>query len=117
MAISEFPIGSIKPTIGYFPDVATGPKADSLALAISNILGFLTLIAGLAFIFYFIIGAVNWITSAGDPKKLETARAMILHAFIGLIITLIAYPLLSVLSHFLGFNLASPTDLINQFQF
>jgi len=109
--------GTIKKTIGYSPGDTKVAAADSLALVVSNILGFLTLIAGLAFIFYFIIGAVNWITSAGDPKKLETARTMILNAFIGLIITLIAYPLLSVLSHFLGFDLASPADLINQFHF
>lgn len=115
MATPDF--GTIKKTIGYSPGDTLNYSADSLTLAISNILGFLTLIAGLAFIFYFIIGAVNWITSAGDPKKLETARAMILNAFIGLIITLIAYPLLSVLSHFLGFDLASPADLINQFHF
>lgn len=117
MAVTTKPIGTIAPTIGYSPSAPGALPDNPLALVISNILGFLTLIAGLAFIFYFIIGAVNWITSAGDPKKLETARAMILNAFIGLIITLIAYPLLSVLSHFLGFNLASPTDLINQFHF
>jgi len=89
---------------------------NKIALLISNILGFFTLIAGFAFLFYFIIGAINWIVSAGDPQKIQTSRQMIINAIIGLLITVIAYPAILIISQLLGIPLADPADLIKQFQ-
>jgi len=102
------PGGYSAPTSGSTPDVG-------MALVISNILGFMTLIAGLAFLFYFIFGAINWITSAGDPKKLETARQTIMNALIGLVITVIAYPAITIISHLMGVDLLHPSQLIQSF--
>jgi len=89
---------------------------NKITLLISNILGFFTLIAGFAFLFYFIIGAINWIVSAGDPQKIQTSRQMIINAIIGLLITVIAYPAILIISQLLGIPLADPADLIKQFQ-
>jgi len=90
---------------------------NKITLLISNILGFFTLIAGFAFLFYFIIGAINWIVSAGDPQKIQTSRQMIINAIIGLLITVIAYPAILIISRLLGIPLADPAELINQLQF
>jgi len=88
---------------------------DKITLLISNILGFFTLVAGFAFLFYFIIGAINWIISAGDPQKIQTSRQMIINALIGLLITVIAYPAILIISQLLGIPLADPAELIGQF--
>ncbi len=89
---------------------------NRITILISNILGFFTLIAGIAFLFYFIIGAINWIVSAGDPQKIQTSRQMIINAIIGLLITVIAYPAILIISQLLGIPLADPVELIKQFQ-
>jgi len=118
MAITDIDKGPIQAPNIYTPPTGTGVgNLDTrIASIISNVLGFMTLIAGLAFLFYFIFGAINWITSAGDPKKLETARQTIMNALIGLVITVIAYPVLTLLSHFIGVELTNPLSLLNMFK-
>src|SRR3989344_2729753 len=77
---------------GYLaPAVADAPTAAATNL-ISKILAIITIIAGVGFLFYFIFGAVNWITSGGDAQKAAAARNTVLDAVIGLVITVIAYP-------------------------
>jgi len=80
---------------------------------LSVIIGFLTLIAGLAFIFYFIIGAINLITSSGDPEKTKKGQQQMLNALIGIIITVIAYPIASLISQLLGIPLLNPSQLFS----
>ncbi|MFH0942690.1 MAG: hypothetical protein V1810_00805 [Candidatus Beckwithbacteria bacterium] len=115
--MADIPAGVIQPQAGYSAPAGAGMGnlGDRLASIISNTLGFITVVAGLAFIFYLIFGAINWITSAGDPKKLETARQTITNALIGLTITVIAYPVLTVISHLLGVDLTNPLELLGLF--
>lgn len=48
----------------------------------------LVVIGGLAFFFYLIYGAIQWITSGGDKNKLENAQIHIRNAIIGIAILL-----------------------------
>jgi hypothetical protein len=109
------PLGEFKSkfTAGYNP---SGSAAADLTKIVSNTLAVLTIIAGASFLIYFILGAVNWITSGGDASKAQAARNIILNAVIGLAITVIAYPVLQVLSGLLGIPLAKPEELFSQFQ-
>ena len=106
-------IGS-KLTQGYNPssDVAGG-----LTKVVSNLLALITIIAGLSFVYYFMVGAINWITAGGEAQKAQAARTMIMNALIGLMITVIAYPALLLLSRLLGMPLANPAELFNQLRF
>ena len=110
------PLGTIgsKLTQGYNP---SGNPSGDLTLVISNILAAVTIIAGLSFVYYFMAGAINWITAGGEPQKVTAAHAAILNAVIGLIITVIAYPALMLLSSLLGMPLASPSELFSQLTF
>jgi len=114
----EQPIGSLKlkPETGY---AFSGSESLSFNLAkvLSNVIGFITLIAGIAFIMYFMIGAINWITSAGDATKSQKARSMLTNALIGLAITVLAYPIASILGKLFGIPLVWPAELINSFLF
>ena len=116
MAIKQS-IGSLKlkSSTGY--TFSGSGIAGSLSNVLSNIIGFITFIAGIAFIFYFMIGAINWITSAGDTAKSQKARSMFTNALIGLAITVMAYPIASVLGKLFGIPLTSPADLINSLTF
>ncbi len=113
---ASFDLGNIGPklTQGYNPssDVAGG-----LTKLISNVLALITIIAGLSFVYYFMVGAINWITAGGEAQKAQAARTMIMNALIGLMITVIAYPVILLLSRLLGLPLANPAELFNQLQF
>lgn len=95
---------------GYQPYV----PEEALANLISKTLGIITIIAGVSFLFYFMFGAVNWITSGGDAQKAAAARNTILNAVIGLIITVIAYPAILLISQLIGVPLENPSELFTQ---
>ncbi len=108
-------IGSFqsKFTAGYNP---SGSATADLTKIISNTLAILTIIAGASFLIYFVMGAINWITSGGDSNKAQAARTIILNAVLGMAITVIAYPVLLLLSKLLGIPLSDPAELFSQFQ-
>ena len=117
---STIPFGRIQIFKGYSVDPEAGGYGNlpsQLELIVSNVIGFLTLIAGLAFLFYFLIGAFNWITASGDNQKSQLARRQIFNALIGLIVVVLAYPIISVLSQLLGIHILNPQEVIKQFQF
>ena len=49
--------------------------------------------AGIAAFVFVIIGGVRYITSTGDPARIESAKNTLLYAIIGLIITVLAVPI------------------------
>jgi len=116
IALKQTSIGgfSLKDRSGY---TGSDSLANNITRILSNIIGFITLIAGLAFIMYFMIGAINWITSAGDPTKTQKAQSTITNALIGLLITVIAYPVIQVISRLLGAPLSNPKELLDQLIF
>lgn len=73
--------------------------------AISNIIGFLTAVAIIWFIFQFLLGAIGWISAGGDKGKLEQARSKLANAFVGIIIVFTALVLVSAVGALLGINI------------
>lgn len=112
---SQLRLGNIMPkiTTGYLP----GDAVSGTTKIISNVIAIITLVAGLAFVYFFMVGAVNWITAGGDPQKSQAARATILNALVGLAITVVAYPSILLLSRLLGLPLADPDELFRQLIF
>ncbi len=72
---------------------------------ISNVLGLLTIIAGIWFLLQIILAALSWINSGGDKQNIQTAQKKLTHAFIGLFIVVIAYALVGLIAKFLGLNI------------
>lgn len=81
---------------------------------LSNLLAMLTLVAGIAFLIYFVIGAFNWITAGGDTQKVEKAGKQITNALTGLIIVVAAYSVTAIVGTVLGIDILNPTTIINQ---
>ena len=81
---------------------------------ISTVVGFLTIVAGISFILYFIIAGFSWITAGGDPEKVKKAQANITNALIGLIIVAIAYTVTAIIGSILGFDILNPAQVIEQ---
>jgi len=99
---------------GYLETTSTGAPTADLTKIVSNLLAIITIIAGVGFLFYFIFGAVNWITSGGDAQKAAAARNTILNALIGLVVTVIAYPAILLIAKLIGIPLADPEELFTQ---
>lgn len=62
---------------------------------------FATLIA----LFFLIWGGIKWILSGGDKTKVETARATIIAALIGLVVTFLSFFILQLILGLFGINL------------
>jgi hypothetical protein len=82
---------------------------------VSSIVGFMTIVAGIWFLFQMLFAGYTWMSAGGDTKKMQDSRDRIVHAFIGMVIVVGAWSLLAVVGQFFGYNsLINPTELINQ---
>ncbi|MBP9820135.1 hypothetical protein KBC79_05370 [Candidatus Woesebacteria bacterium] len=79
---------------------------------ISNFIGFMTVLAGVFFVVYFVIAAFNWITSGGDAGKLQNARDRMLHGVLGIIIVVASYAIVGLLGTIVGLDVLNPKQLI-----
>lgn len=115
LALSDQNAGFFSPAPGSYTFAAGANPSNKLSLVLSNIIGFITVIGGLAFIYYFILGAINWVTAGGDTQKVTLARLQIINALIGLIIVVLANPITALLERLLGVPLTNPSTLFSQF--
>jgi len=112
------PLGQIGGEEGFGPWGNLGSQeikdaAGALTNVISRIIGVMTIIAGIWFIFQFIIGAYGYITAGGEQQKVTNATKKITNALIGLVVVVAAYAIMSLLGKVLGFeflNLASSIE-------
>lgn len=118
--IAQKNIGTIEPIGNRFADKAiatdqSGKAAIGTVEAIfTTLFGFLTIVAGLTFLVYFVIGALQWITAGGDSKKVESARSYMINGAVGLIIIIAAYSIISIVGTVLGLNILDLEAAINQ---
>lgn len=84
----------------------------NLELIISNVLGFFTILGAIFFIVYFLIAAMEWVSSGGDTGKLTNARNKMLHGILGIIILVAAYGILGLIGTLVGVNILRPAELI-----
>jgi hypothetical protein len=87
-----------------------------VASTVSAIIGFMTIAAGIWFMFEMLFAGYEWISAGGDAKKLEEARQRITHGFMGLLIVVGAWALLAITGQFLGYDilLSNPGSIIQQ---
>ncbi len=88
----------------------------AFAVLFSNIIGVFVVVAGLLFLFQFMLGGFKWLTAAGDKAKLESAQQSLLHAVIGLVIVLAAYAIVVLVGSILGIDilLNNPEQFVDQ---
>lgn len=86
---------------------------DKLNAVISSLIGFLTIVAGLWFLFQFIIAGYQWINSQGDKNNTQAAQDKITNSLIGLIIIVIAWVIIGTIGKILGLDLLNPGAAMN----
>ncbi len=106
------------PGLGPFSEAGDiGWVMGKFAGGFSAIVGFMTVVAGLFFIFQFVTGAIQWIASGGDKAGLQQARDKITNGLIGLIIVVMAVALISAIGTFLGLEILNPAKFIEDIRF
>lgn len=81
---------------------------------ISFIITFMTIFAGIIFLYQFIRGALAWISAGGDQKKISDARDMITQGVIGLVVIVASYAIIGLISTVIGIDLLNPAQLLLQ---
>jgi hypothetical protein len=119
LAAGSTPLGQIGGNEGFGPWGNLGSQninkaTDALTNMISRGIGIMTIIAGIWFIFQFIIGAYGYMASGGDQQKMSSATKKITSALIGLIIVVAAYAIMSLLGEILGFRFLNIAPLIER---
>lgn len=103
------------PVTAFQPDVTgrdTAAFAAPFTKFLSNFIGFLTTLAGLMFLIYFIMAGLSWVTSGGDKGKVEKARDQMTQAAMGLVVIIAAYGIVGVVGRVLGLDILNPVKII-----
>ena len=97
---------------GLFRDA--GAPDTRLTQVISNIVGVLTIFGGLAFLTWFVIGAVQWTASGGNPEQLNKAKSQMSTAIAGLFVLILATAVVWILGKVTGLDIINLDVLINK---
>lgn len=114
LAQTSVPIGQPLQGIGpYGTGGANSP--DRFTQALTVIIGVLTLIAGIWFIFLLLTGGIEWMASGGDKGKLASARSKMFSGAIGLAIVVAALFIAEIFGGLIGLdNILDPSgQLVN----
>lgn len=99
-------LGDIGGEGGFGPwaeEIVGGTAPESLlATIMSNIIGAMTIGAGIWFLFQAIIAGYNYMNAAGDKARIENAGRRLTNSLIGIAVVVAAYGLLSLIGSFLG---------------
>lgn len=90
-------IRSLVVQLSLSADVSTA--AGVMRSYIAPIVSGLAIFGSLACVFFLVVGGFYYMTSAGNPQRIESAKKIIRNALIGLVIILAAGALTSILSH------------------
>lgn len=100
--------GNFQPVAGKGAVVGGQP----LTLAMTVGLGLFTVVGGMLFLLYFILGALSWITSGGDKGKVEKARSQLTNAALGLIIVIVSQAIAGIVGGVLGLDILRPVNML-----
>lgn len=82
-----------------------GAGSSFFGKLIPTLVGILLTIGAILFFFYFIYGAINYITAGGDKGNLESARTHIKNALVGLILMISVFAVTKLVESIFGLNI------------
>ena len=109
--------GQITTPGAYQPGSGIEGSTSAVEKILSNVLVMLTVVAGMAFALYFLLGGLNWITAGGDKGKIDKAKGVMTNGAIGLIIIVLSYSITWIVGKALGLDILNPATIINGLTF
>ncbi len=95
----------------------TGSGIGIFSKFLSSVIGLMTVIAIIWFVFVFITGAIGMITAGGDKAAVESARKRITTGLIGLVVVIAAIFIIDLVGSLIGIpNILDLPALFNQIQ-
>lgn len=91
-------------SINGFGIQPTGNGVSQLETIISSIIGFITVVAFIFFVFQVIFAGYSFISAQGDEKKLEAARSKLTNGVLGLTLVVVAFGVTAFISKILGLS-------------
>jgi len=79
---------------------------------ISNLVTVLTIFGGLAFLVWFVIGAVQWTSSGGNPEQMNKAKSQMGTAIAGFFILVLSTAVIWILGKVTGLDILNLERLI-----
>jgi len=79
---------------------------------ISDLIATITVFGGLAFLVYFFLGALKWITAGGDKGKVAEAQASMTQGAVGLIALVASYFIIGIVGAVLGLDILNPFKVL-----
>lgn len=77
--------------IGVTPALAASPDISSVQNFAQNVIQVLTTLAGLLAAGFFVVGGIIYISSSGNPERLERAKQTIFYSGVGLAVCIAAF--------------------------
>lgn len=78
----------------------------------STVIGLLTVIAIIWFVFVFFTGAISWLASGGDKTKTQNAQKQITNGIIGLILVISALFIITAIGEIAGIDITNMVNFI-----
>ena len=82
----------------------TPAQISDFEAVFGNILVYIIGFAGIVIFIMFLIGGFKWLTSAGNPKNIESAKNTLTYAIIGLLVIILSYIVLVLINTVTGAN-------------
>lgn len=98
---------------GLYKTAGSG-ATGRLTEIISNIVTVFTIFGGLAFLFWFVIGAVQWTTSGGNPEQMNKAKSQMSTAIAGLFVLVLSTAVIWILGKVTGLDIINLENLIKK---
>ena len=88
--------------ISSFTGLSKGVGDKPVLHVLENVLKFVTGIIAVIAMIMIVVSGIMYIVSAGDDKRVETAKTMLTYSIVGLIVALLGYVIVSSIGHMLG---------------
>lgn len=79
---------------------------------LSTVVTTLTVVGGLAFVIYFTLGGLKWLTSGGDKAKVQEAQTQMTQGVIGLVAIVAGLFVVGIVGNVLGIDFLNPFKTI-----
>ncbi len=91
---------------------AGGDSTEQAGTFLSSIITTVTVFGSLAFVVFFTMGALKWITAGGDKTKVAEAQSQMTQGAIGLIALVASYFIIGIVGNVLGLNILNPISTL-----
>ena len=96
--LRTFSLSLLLVALSAAPVLADSADVSKVTNFITNVIQILVTVAGLLAVVFFVVGGIGYITSSGNPEKLDSSKKTLVYSAIGLAITIGAFVLSNIVS-------------------